>query len=84
MYGRSIIYRASFVFFFAFTWPVSFPPNIGEHGEAFMLCACDSNFSFYVAVFLVFRWLTGLSGAAFLSVAGGSVSDMFHNQHVAK
>lgn len=30
MYGRSIIYRASFVCFFAFTWPVAFPPHIGE------------------------------------------------------
>ena len=55
VYGRSIIYRASFVFFFAFTWPVSFPPNIGERGQAFILCTCDSKFKFYVAVFLVFR-----------------------------
>ncbi|KAJ3487798.1 hypothetical protein NLI96_g3279 [Meripilus lineatus] len=62
LYGRSIIYRVSFVFFFPFTFPVSFSPNI--------------------AVFLVLRWLTGLSGSAFLSVAGGSVSDMFRNQHV--
>ncbi|KAG9310763.1 major facilitator superfamily domain-containing protein [Chiua virens] len=37
-----------------------------------------------IGVFLVFRLLTGLCGAAFLSVAGGSVSDMFPNTTVAK
>ena len=37
-----------------------------------------------LAVFLVFRWLAGFAGAAFLSVAGGSVSDLFHNDRVAK
>ncbi|KAH9853814.1 MFS transporter [Lenzites betulinus] len=36
-----------------------------------------------IAVFLLFRFITGLCGAAFLSVAGGSVSDLFDNAHVA-
>ncbi|KZP20629.1 MFS general substrate transporter [Athelia psychrophila] len=36
-----------------------------------------------IAVFLVFRFVTGLCGSAFLSVAGGSVSDMFPNTSVA-
>ncbi|KAI9001160.1 MFS general substrate transporter [Trametes punicea] len=63
LYGRNIIYRTSYVLFFAFTWPTAFPPDI--------------------AVFLVFRFITGLCGAAFLSVAGGSVSDLFDNAHVA-
>ncbi|KAA1469729.1 MFS general substrate transporter [Dentipellis sp. KUC8613] len=36
-----------------------------------------------IAVYLIFRFLTGYCGASFLSVAGGSVSDMFHNDHVA-
>ncbi|CDO74082.1 hypothetical protein BN946_scf185043.g132 [Trametes cinnabarina] len=63
LYGRNIIYRTSYVLFFAFTWPTAFPPHI--------------------AVFLVFRFITGLCGAAFLSVAGGSVSDLFDNAHVA-
>ncbi|KAI0374134.1 MFS general substrate transporter [Pilatotrama ljubarskyi] len=63
LYGRNIIYRVSYVLFFAFTWPTAFPPHI--------------------AVYLVFRFVTGLCGAAFLSVAGGSVSDLFDNQHVA-
>ncbi|KAN0115774.1 Major facilitator superfamily domain containing protein [Russula decolorans] len=45
-------------------------------------------FSFPVAfapdieVFLIFRFVTGFCGAAFLSVAGGSVSDMFPNAMV--
>ncbi|KAI0829409.1 MFS general substrate transporter [Trametes gibbosa] len=63
LYGRNIIYRTSYILFFAFTWPTAFPPHI--------------------AVFLVFRFITGLCGAAFLSVAGGSVSDLFDNAHVA-
>ncbi|TFY74495.1 hypothetical protein EWM64_g9517, partial [Hericium alpestre] len=63
MYGRNIVYRVSFVLFFAFSWPVAFAPNI--------------------AVYLIFRFLTGYCGAAFLSVAGGSVSDMFPNNKVA-
>ncbi|KAF9236541.1 major facilitator superfamily domain-containing protein [Melanogaster broomeanus] len=36
-----------------------------------------------IVVFVLFRFITGLCGAAFLSVAGGSVSDMFPNSTVA-
>ncbi|KAG8996476.1 hypothetical protein FRB94_008272 [Tulasnella sp. JGI-2019a] len=36
-----------------------------------------------ISVFLVFRFLTGFSGSAFLSVAGGSVTDLFRNENVA-
>jgi len=36
-----------------------------------------------IVVFLIFRFLGGFSGAAFLSVAGGSVSDLFTDEHVA-
>ncbi|VDC02928.1 unnamed protein product [Peniophora sp. CBMAI 1063] len=36
-----------------------------------------------IAVYLVFRFLTGWCGAAFLSVAGGSVSDLFPKDKVA-
>ncbi|KZP19408.1 MFS general substrate transporter [Athelia psychrophila] len=36
-----------------------------------------------IEVFLIFRFVTGLCGSAFLSVAGGSVSDMFPNRSVA-
>lgn len=30
LYGRNIIYRVSYFLFFAFTWPVAFPPDMGE------------------------------------------------------
>ncbi|GJE92265.1 MFS general substrate transporter [Phanerochaete sordida] len=36
-----------------------------------------------IAVYLIFRFLTGFSSSAFLSVAGGSVSDLFENDKVA-
>ncbi|EPT03185.1 hypothetical protein FOMPIDRAFT_152176 [Fomitopsis schrenkii] len=36
-----------------------------------------------IETFLVFRFLTGFSSSAFLSVAGGSVSDLFDNKKVA-
>ncbi|KAI0032577.1 MFS general substrate transporter [Vararia minispora EC-137] len=36
-----------------------------------------------IAVFLVFRFLTGFCASAFLSVAGGSVSDMFTNDEIS-
>lgn len=36
-----------------------------------------------ISVYLVFRFFTGFCSSAFLSVAGGSVSDLFENQHVA-
>ncbi|TFY56809.1 hypothetical protein EVJ58_g7420 [Rhodofomes roseus] len=36
-----------------------------------------------IETFLVFRFLTGFSSSAFLSVAGGSVSDLFDNKQVA-
>ncbi|KXN89076.1 putative drug/proton antiporter YHK8 [Leucoagaricus sp. SymC.cos] len=35
-----------------------------------------------IATFLVFRIITGFCGAAFLSVAGGSVTDMFSDKQV--
>ena len=30
VYGRNIVYRVSFVLFFAFTFPVAFAPDIGN------------------------------------------------------
>ncbi|KAG2143395.1 major facilitator superfamily domain-containing protein [Suillus bovinus] len=63
VYGRNVVYQASYVLFFIFTFPVVFAPNI--------------------AVFFVFRLITGFCGSAFLSVAGGSVSDMFPNSSIA-
>ncbi|SJL02662.1 related to multidrug resistant protein [Armillaria ostoyae] len=63
VYGRSIVYRISYAFFFVFSWPIAFAPNI--------------------EVYLIFRFVTGFCGSAFLSVAGGSVSDLFDNATVA-
>lgn len=37
-----------------------------------------------LAVHLIFRFFTGFCGSAFLSVAGGSVSDLFNDRTVAK
>ncbi|KAF9256456.1 MFS general substrate transporter [Marasmius fiardii PR-910] len=36
-----------------------------------------------IEVLLIFRFITGFCGSAFLSVAGGSVSDLFVNEEVA-
>ncbi|KIY50669.1 MFS general substrate transporter [Fistulina hepatica ATCC 64428] len=36
-----------------------------------------------IGCYLVFRFITGFCSSAFLSVAGGSVSDLFANEHVA-
>jgi MFS family permease len=30
VYGRNIVYRVSFILFFAFTFPVAFAPDIGN------------------------------------------------------
>ena len=37
---------------------------------------------YITAVYLVFRFLTGGCSSAFLSVAGGSISDMWDNHHI--
>ncbi|CCM00059.1 uncharacterized protein FIBRA_02086 [Fibroporia radiculosa] len=63
VYGRNNIYRVSYILFFAFTWPTTFPPDM--------------------ATFLVFRFITGFCSSAFLSVAGGSVGDLFAGSAVA-
>ncbi|KAI0277126.1 MFS general substrate transporter [Russula aff. rugulosa BPL654] len=49
----------------------------------FFLCIFPVAFAPDISVYLVFRFIGGYSGAAFLSVAGGSVSDMFSNSEVA-
>ncbi|KAH8097023.1 MFS general substrate transporter, partial [Cristinia sonorae] len=63
VYGRNLVYRVAIFAFWAFTWPVAFPPDI--------------------ATFLIFRFITGFCGAAFLVVAGGSVGDLFEGPRVA-
>ncbi|KAJ6625381.1 major facilitator superfamily domain-containing protein [Mycena sp. CBHHK59/15] len=63
VYGRTIVYRISYLLLVLFSFPVAFAPNI--------------------EVFLIFRFLMGCSGSSFLSVAGGSVADMFSDATVA-
>ncbi|EKM59652.1 uncharacterized protein PHACADRAFT_86536 [Phanerochaete carnosa HHB-10118-sp] len=63
VYGRSPIYRISYMLFWVFSWPVAFAQDI--------------------AVFLIFRFLTGFCSSAFLSVAGGSMSDIWAGHMVA-
>ncbi|KAF8995853.1 major facilitator superfamily domain-containing protein [Cyathus striatus] len=55
--------------------------------ECPMACSSCSHgrfaFSPNIVVYLVFRFITGFCGSAFLSVAGGSVSDLFSDSTVA-
>lgn len=81
-YGRNPVYRVSYTIFWIFSWPVAFAPNIGERMSLFDTRRRISTAT--TAVFLVFRFLSGFAGSAFLSVAGGSVSDLFTNEKVAK
>jgi MFS family permease len=82
LYGRNIVYRVSYGLFFVFSWPVAFAPNACEFGPRSSLMPHETiSFS---AVYFIFRFVTGFCGSAFLSVAGGSVSDLFSNDTVAK
>lgn len=38
-----------------------------------------TNLNLRVAVHLIFRFVCGFAGSAFLSVAGGTVADLFEN-----
>ncbi|KAH9476477.1 Efflux pump atB [Psilocybe cubensis] len=67
VYGRNAVYRVSYALFFIFTFPVAFAPHVGKS----------------LSVFLIFRFMSGFCGSAFLSVAGGSVSDLFDDHTVA-
>ncbi|KAF9462855.1 major facilitator superfamily domain-containing protein [Collybia nuda] len=49
----------------------------------FFMCAFPVAFAPNVYVYLIFRFVMGFCGAAFLSVAGGSVSDLFSDDTVA-
>lgn len=81
MYGRNMVYRVSYLLFFAFTWPVAFANNIGRY--CLLHCREQSFIDGRIAVFLIFRFLGGAASSAFLSVAGGSVGDMFTNDKIA-
>jgi MFS family permease len=86
LYGRNIVYRLSFALFFVFSIPVAFAHDIGTSNAGSLFLSVvhliDPALFTFAAVFLVFRFVTGFCGAAFLSVSGGSVSDMFPNATV--
>jgi MFS family permease len=79
VHGRNFMYRISYLLFFAFSWAVAFPPDIGTPLNRICRAFVDND----LAVYCIFRFLTGFSSSAFLSVAGGSVSDLFDNDQVA-
>jgi len=80
VYGRNVVYRGSYILFFAFNFAVAFSPDAG------MSCLRSRlrNILIFLVVYLVFRFITGFCGSAFMSVAGGSVSDLFADRAVAK
>ncbi|KAJ7151784.1 major facilitator superfamily domain-containing protein [Mycena crocata] len=78
VYGRAIIYRLSYILLVLFSLPVVFAPNLGS--SHFSRKDSPRRFS---AVVLVFRLVLGSCGASFLSVAGGSIADMFNSDRVA-
>lgn len=82
VYGRNIVYRVSYGLFFLFSLPVVFAPNIGMPCVTAIYLTLISEY--IQAVYLIFRFITGFCGSAFLSVAGGTVSDLFSDATVAK
>lgn len=82
LYGRNIVYRTSFALFFVFSFPVAFAEDIGTSKRGISVFSVVPDILRFAVVFLIFRFITGFCGAAFLSVAGGSVSDMFPNAMV--
>ncbi|KAK6852223.1 major facilitator superfamily domain-containing protein [Apiospora arundinis] len=63
--------------------PLSEMPKIGRSGIffwtlfAFILLQLPVGFAPNVAVFLVFRWLTGFCGSPCLSTGGGTITDIY-------
>ena len=76
--GQRTIYMFSFMFMFALNFAVEFSHSLGEllwisrHGEL----------SISIAVHLIFRFLCGLAGSAFLSLGGATISDLFNDEEV--
>lgn len=56
VYGRNIIYRASYSLFFVFTFPVAFAPNTDKRTSILSLLMTDLT-PLFPAVFLIFRLL---------------------------
>ncbi|CAD6884128.1 unnamed protein product [Tilletia controversa] len=49
---------------------------------AFVLLGFPVAFANNIAVFLIFRFLTGFAGSGFLSISGGTVSDLFEAHEI--
>lgn len=81
--GRNPVYLGSFIGFFIFSWPVAFAPNIGACYPSPGSVSSTHPFPIFPAVLIFFRFVTGLCGAAFLSVTGGSISDLFLSSEIA-
>ncbi|PPQ97319.1 hypothetical protein CVT26_006637 [Gymnopilus dilepis] len=81
VYGRNAVYRISYALFFALNFPVAFAPDIGA--MRFLVSKSVMALTHLLAVYLIFRFITGFCGSAFLSVAGGSVSDLFTDKNVS-
>lgn len=81
-YGRNPVYWVSYSMFFVLSFPVAFAPNIGMGISAPTIFPVTW-LTIILAVFLIFRFFGGFVSSAFLSVAGGSVSDLFPNETVA-
>jgi MFS family permease len=80
VYGRAIIYRVSYILLVLLSLPVVFAPNLGSFVSKYLRILTHI---LKLAVILVFRFLLGTAGASFLSVAGGSIADMFAGPKVA-
>ena len=82
-YGRNAIYWTSYTIYWTLSWPVAFAPNagarstVGHPSQKFLVLIAARCRIVFSGVFLAFRFLCGFAGSAFLSVAGGSVSDLW-------
>ena len=81
-YGRRPIYIGSFIFFTIWLVPCGesskTPFSMIFPSKSFPRTALAKN----IATMLIARFLDGLAGSAFLSVAGGSIGDMFTREHL--
>lgn len=60
---------------------VSSPPHYHHHHHH--QYSIELTCGFGIAVFLIFRFLVAFASSAFLTVGGGSIADMFINEHLA-
>lgn len=65
-YSFGAFFRKSFVKGNELTTVLNFPVAFANH----------------ISILLIFRFLTGFAGSAFLSVSGGAISDVFPNEKV--